>query len=262
MLSKNKIRFLVSLQKKKVRDELRLFIIEGDKLVKEFLNAGMSVKSIYATNEFLNSLPDERIKDIKDIYQVNFEELDQISSLKTPHNVLAVVHMPDIQNNYENVSKSLCIALDFVQDPGNLGTIIRTAAWFGIRNIVCSPDCADLYNPKVIQASMGAIIHTNVTYTSLPEFLSSARARGLPIYGTLLEGHSIYDYKLVSPGVILLGNESKGISGNLIPCISDRIMIPKINTFSDGIDSLNVSMAAAIICSEFARRSGYSKDIS
>jgi TrmH family RNA methyltransferase len=257
MLSKKKIRFLVSLRGKKVRDELRLFTIEGDKLVREFLNAGMPVEALYAKPEFLESLPGNLIKGIPDILHVSNEDLKQISTLKTPHNALAVVHIPVIEHSHDNIFKNLCIALDFVQDPGNLGTIIRTAAWFGIKNIVCSADSADVFNPKVIQSSMGAIIHTNIIYTSLPAFLSSARKRGLSIYGTLLEGHSIYDHKLTNTGVILLGNESKGISDSLIPYITDRIMIPKINTFSDGIDSLNVSMAAAIICSEFTRRIGY-----
>jgi RNA methyltransferase, TrmH family len=254
MLSKNKTRFIISLQKKKVRDELCLFTIEGDKLVKEFLNAGLPVKYLFAESEFIEKLPANQIKIIPEVEEISFDDLKRISTLKTPHNAIAIVHMPKKENNAGGLFQSLCIALDCVQDPGNLGTIIRTAAWFGIKNIVCSTDCADVYSPKVIQSSMGAIIHTNVIYSSLPDFLSSAREKGLRIYGTLLEGKSIYDYEISNNGVILLGNESKGISDALIPFVTDRIMIPKMNPFSDGIDSLNVSMAAAIICSEFLRR--------
>jgi TrmH family RNA methyltransferase len=261
MLSKYKIKLLVSLQKKKVRDELRLFTIEGDKLVSEFLKAGMPVKAIYARSGFLEKLPDNLIKNISDINSVSIDDLKRISTLKTPHNAIAIVHMPDIEQSHESIFKNLCIALDFVQDPGNMGTIVRTAAWFGIKNIVCSADCVDVFNPKVIQSSMGAIIHTNIIYTSLTEFLKSARENGLKIYGTLLEGHSIYDYKLDSKGVILLGNESKGISENLFPYITDKIMIPKAGTSSYGIDSLNVSIAAAIICSEFIKSARHNQEI-
>jgi TrmH family RNA methyltransferase len=254
MLSKNKIRFIVSLQKKKIREELSLFTIEGDKLVREFLNAGLPVKSLFAEPAFIKRLPVNLIKTISEVEEVSFDDLKKISTLTTPHNAIAVVHMPGPVGNSKDVFKNLCIALDCVQDPGNMGTIIRTAAWFGIKNIICSPDCADVYSPKVIQSSMGAIIHTNVIYTSLPAFLASAKEKELRIYGTLLEGKSIYDYDISNSGVILLGNESKGISETLLPFVTDRIMIPKMNPFSDGIDSLNVSIAAAIICSEFVRR--------
>jgi RNA methyltransferase, TrmH family len=257
MLSKNKIKFLVSLRKKKVRDEFRLYTIEGDKLVSEFLKAGMPVESIFARSGFIDNLPASLLNNISDIIPVSIEDLKRISTLKTPHNAIATVHMPDIEHSNENTFKSHCIALDFIQDPGNLGTIIRTAAWFGIKNIVCSADCVDAYNPKVIQSSMGAIIHTNIIYTSLTAFLGSAREHELKIYGTLLEGRSIYDYKPERTGIILFGNESKGISENLIPYITDRIMIPRVNISTYGIDSLNVSIAASIICSEFVRKTGH-----
>jgi TrmH family RNA methyltransferase len=192
---------------------------------------------------------------VEEINSVSPEDLKRISSFKTPNNALAVVQMNDSEINFNPDPEGLYLALDSVQDPGNLGTIIRTAAWFGIKYIICSPECADRYNPKVIQSSMGAIIHTKVVYQSLSDFLTSALKTGLPVYGTLLEGKSIYSSDLSDNGVILLGNESKGISQNLIPFITERIMIPKKTTQSYGIDSLNVSMAAAIICSEFARHS-------
>ena len=254
MLSKNKIKFLVSLHEKKGREESGLFIIEGNKLVKEFLNAGMPVEALYALSEFLNGLPGKLTSGLTDVNFVSLGDLKRISTLKSPNNAIATVRIPVIEPDYNTILKSLCIALDVVQDPGNLGTIIRTAAWFGIKNIVCSPDSVDVYNPKVIQSSMGAIIHTKVIYTSLADFLTVAKNNSTPVYGTLLEGQSVYDTKLSKNGVILLGNESKGISENLNQFITNRIMIPKFSIQKDGIDSLNVSIATAIICSESARR--------
>jgi RNA methyltransferase, TrmH family len=150
----------------------------------------------------------------------------------------------------------LTAALDFVQDPGNLGTIIRAAAWFGIKNIVCSSDCVDVYNPKVIQASMGALLHVNVFYLDLRTLLIKAYENKIPVFGTLLEGESIYNHKLCNKGIILLGNESKGISEELIPYITTRINIPGFSKTRPGIDSLNVSMAASIVFSEFFRKTG------
>ena len=148
----------------------------------------------------------------------------------------------------------LCVALDFVKDPGNLGTIIRAAAWFGIKNIVCSLDCVDVYNPKVIQASMGAVLHVKVFYYDLKKLFISAAKMNIPVFGTMLEGDSIYDHKLDNKGIILLGNESKGISEELIPFITEKIMIPKFSKAKHGIDSLNVGMAASVVFSEFLRK--------
>jgi TrmH family RNA methyltransferase len=256
MLSKTKAKFIISLQKKKARDESRLFVIEGDKLVKEFLLAGIPVKTLIAKPEFISSLPGDPTEYISDIQHVSFEELKSISSLKTPHNALAVVPMSEHNLDTDEVLKELCVALEFVQDPGNLGTIIRAAAWFGIKNIVCSPDCVDNYNPKVIQASMGAILHVNVYYTELKGLLEEAEGNKIPVFGTMLDGTSIFNHKLDNKGVIILGNESKGISENLIPFITDRIMIPGISKSAPGIESLNVSMAASIVFSEFLKKSG------
>jgi TrmH family RNA methyltransferase len=164
--------------------------------------------------------------------------------------------MPEREMNTSEILNQLCVALDFVQDPGNLGTIIRAAAWFGIKNIVCSEDCADVYNPKVIQASMGAILHVNVYYYGLKKLIVLANEKKIPVFGTMLEGESIYDHKLDNKGIILLGNESKGISDELIPFITEKIMIPKFSKAKQGIDSLNVGMAASVVFSEFLRKSG------
>ena len=256
MLSKNRLRFIISLQRKKIRDEQNLFIIEGDKLVKEFLGSDLKVLALIAKPEFTGSIPKQVLSGIDEVENVSYEELKQISSLKTPHNALALVQMPVSEIRPKQILKKLCLALDFIQDPGNLGTIIRAASWFGIQNIVCSPDCVDVYNPKVIQATMGAILNVNVHYYDLRSFLITASEMGTPVYGTMIEGESIYEYKLGGKGVILLGNESRGISEELMPYVTLKLMIPKFTQAKHGIDSLNVGMAASIILSEFARRSG------
>jgi RNA methyltransferase, TrmH family len=254
MLSKNNAKYIVSLQKKKVRYEEKMFVIEGDKLVTEFLLAKIPVKMLIAKPEFLNSLSADMKKYASEVEDVSYEELKHISTLKTPHNALAVVPVPDRILDAGDILKDLTVALDFIQDPGNLGTIIRAAAWFGIKNIVCSPECVDVYNPKVIQASMGAILHVNVYYSDLKELVVLACEKKIPVFGTILEGKSIYDHKLDKNGVILLGNESNGISEVLIPYITDKIMIPGVGKAIPGIESLNVGMAASIVFSEFIRK--------
>lgn len=254
MISKNKTKFIISLQKKKIRDEENLFVIEGDKLVKEFLKANKNIRILAAKPEFINSLPEELLNLTEEVEILSYGELKQISSLKTPHNALAVVVKSDPVTDKEEIFDQLAVLLDCVQDPGNLGTIIRAAAWFGIKTIVCSRESVDVYNPKVIQASMGAILHVNVHFADLKEFLVEAKNRKLPVFGTVLDGESIYDHKLGQKGLIILGNESKGISGELIPYITDKLIIPGAGASKPGIESLNVSMAASIVFSEFSRR--------
>jgi TrmH family RNA methyltransferase len=256
MVSKSKMNFIISLQKKKVREEERLYIIEGDKLVKEFLMAKVTVRTLIAKSEFLNSLPLVHKQGIDEVIPASYDELKKMSSLKTPHNALAVIQMPETEMDPVNLVKSLTVALDGVQDPGNLGTIIRAAAWFGIRNIYCSQDCVDVFNSKVIQASMGAILHVRVYYMDLQKLLEKAAENKIKVYGALIEGESIYSHKLDNQGIILLGNESKGISEELLSYVTDRLMIPKLAHAEPGIDSLNVGMAASVIFSEFTRSKG------
>jgi TrmH family RNA methyltransferase len=256
MLSKTRINFIKSLQNKKDRDEKKLFVIEGDKLVREFIAANIPIKILLAKPEFLSSLQPEITRLVDHAENISYNELKQISTLKTPHNALAVVHMPERKMNTSDIITHYCVALDCVQDPGNLGTIIRAAGWFGIKNIICSPDCVDVYNPKVIQSSMGALIHVNVFYMGLKDFLISVKDNSVPVFGTLLEGHSIYDHILDTRGIILLGNESRGISFELLPFITEKIKIPKFSNAREGIDSLNVGMAASIVFSEFLKKSG------
>lgn len=254
MISKNRLRQIVSLQKKKERDESRTYVIEGDKIVREYLKSGIRIKLLAAKPEFISSLNTSEKERIEEIETCNYEELKKISTLTTPHNALALVPYPGSLPDPSEISGELSVALDFVQDPGNLGTIIRSAAWFGIRNIVCSSNCVDLYNPKVIQATMGAILNVNVHYMNLKDFLKTANESGLPVYGAVLEGRSVYDITFERKGIILLGNESKGISEELSAYITDKISIPKFSDAMYGIESLNVSMAASVIFSEFARR--------
>jgi TrmH family RNA methyltransferase len=258
MLSKNKSRFIISLQKKKVREEEGLFIIEGDKIVKEFLAAGVSIKTLIAKKEFISGLTPSVSEQISEIEDATYEELRHISTLKTPHNALAIVRIPEKQMNIPKMVSQLCAALDCVQDPGNLGTIIRAAAWFGIGNIVCSPDCVDVFNPKVVQASMGAILHVNVFYSELKSFMEEALGNKSAVYGALLDGEPVYSQNLAGKGVILLGNESRGISADLMPFVTDKIMIPGAGRGIPGIESLNVGMAASVIFSEFRRQTGIS----
>lgn len=254
MISKTRAKFIISLLKKKERDKENLFVIEGDKLVREFLIAGRDLKILAAKPEFINSLTQEMLAHAGEIESISYEELKQMSSLTTPHNAIAVVCKPVLSFNYEEILSKLSVLLDCIQDPGNLGTIIRAAAWFGISNIVCSADTVDVYNPKVIQASMGAILHVNVHYADLKEFLREATIRNIPVFGTVMDGESIYEHKLGPKGIIVLGNESKGISEGLVPYITEKIIIPGADTSRPGIESLNVSMAASIVFSEFSRR--------
>jgi TrmH family RNA methyltransferase len=257
MISKSRIKFILGLQKKRIRDEKHYYVIEGDKMVKEYLLAQKKLHLLIAKPEFISSLSREEKSQIEDSEAVTYEELKKISTLKTPHNAVAVVPIPEQKSEVHEILKELVVALDFVQDPGNFGTVLRAAAWFGIRNIVCSENCVDVYNPKVIQASMGAILNVDVMYTDLSVFLTEALNKNLTIYGMVLSGDSIYETSLNKNGIILLGNESKGISDNLMHFITQRLSIPKFIEAEAGIDSLNVGMAASVVFSEFVRRKNH-----
>ena len=254
MLSKNRTNYIISLQKKKSRENEKLYIVEGDKIVMEYISAGVPIKILAANPVFINSLRGSEKNSIEEIIPTTYEELKKISSLKTPHNALAIVNIPD-NITLNNFSGSLCVALDFIQDPGNMGTIIRAAAWFGIKHIICSANCVDAFNPKTVQASMGAILQVNIFYSDLEKTLYIANRQNIPVYGATLDGDSIYETNLSKEGIILLGNESRGISKNISRYVTQKIMIPffgEKNSF--GIESLNVSMAASVIFSEFSRR--------
>ncbi|MCU0362189.1 MAG: RNA methyltransferase [Bacteroidales bacterium] len=255
-LSKTKTRNILALRNKKEREENRAFVVEGDKIVREFILSGHKIISLVAKPEFIGSIPARYIKETDEVIPVSFTELKSVSSLKTPHNAIAVVRMKNEEKDEKSILGRLCLALDFIQDPGNLGTIIRAAAWFGIDDIVCSETCVDVYNSKVIQASMGAILNVDVHYRDLRSFIGQAREKGLPVYATVLDGEPVYEARLETGGIIILGNESKGISPWLIEMASHRISIPKFTSADMGIESLNAGMAASVILSEFARRRG------
>lgn len=254
MITRNQVKMILSLQKRKVREENSLFVIEGDKLVREYILAGNRVKLLAGKPEWIDGESGTVTEGADETVTVSYDELRRISSLRTPHNVLAVA--PMIKSEYSDnlLVGRLTPVLEYVQDPGNLGTIIRIAAWFGMGNIVCSPDCVDFYNPKVIQATMGAFMHVTVWYKPLEAFLGKAVSDGIPVYGATMDGPSVYESDLGSEGVILFGNESRGISDGLLGYVTRRITIPGPGKPLAGIESLNVSMATAIICSEFARR--------
>ncbi|MFH2142095.1 MAG: RNA methyltransferase [Bacteroidota bacterium] len=255
MLSKNKIKYIRSLRTKKYRDEYKQFICEGNKIVRDLLNSRMKICSIIATNSWLESNP-EVINSFKnEIINVSTDELSKISLLKNTPDVLAVVDYSTTKVNINEIINKLSIVLDNVQDPGNLGTIIRTADWFGIENIFCSNDSVDVYNPKVVQASMGAIARINVHYVILESFLIKySNESKIPVYGTYLEGNNIFQQNLTKNGLIVFGNEGSGISAKFESLIKNKLYIPNYPSTRKTSESLNVATAVSVVCSEFRRR--------
>ena len=241
-LSKNKIKWIRSLQLKKNRDELGLFLVEGEKMVAEAMRDFPElIEEVYST--CLVEVSNFK----KNIELISENELSQLSALKTPNKSLAVLRKAEYSKSIE--SNGLILVLDGVQDPGNMGTILRTADWFGIDTVVCSEDTADIYNPKVIQASMGSMLRMNVIYTSLEQYLATCE---LPIYGALLEGKNVHQCSLTKAGVLVMGNEGKGIRSNIKTYINTPIHIPGFGK----AESLNVAVATGILLSEFKRTEG------
>ena len=241
MITRAEILDIKSLATKQGREELGAFIAEGEKLVGEIRNSSLRIRRILQTKPIFAE--GELISE---------KEMERISQLKSANSVLAVVELPTRKLANVQPNKNLVLALDRVQNPGNLGTIIRLADWFGISDIVCSEDTADCFNPKVVQATMGAILRVRVHYTDLAEWLSSHK--GTKIYGTFLEGKNIYNAQLDKSGVIVMGNEGQGISAEVAKCVSHKLLIPPYPADRCGSESLNVAVATAVICSEFRRR--------
>nr|WP_315537567.1 RNA methyltransferase [Prevotella koreensis] len=236
---------------KKFRTREGVFVAEGPKVVEDLMEV-MRPKRLIATNEWINNKQTDGIE----IDIVTEEELERLSFLQHPQQVLAV--FPILSNNQsEDCTKELkgklTLALDSVQDPGNLGTIIRIADWFGIETIICSHETADVYNPKVVQATMGSIARVKVIYTDLQKTLKHL-SESLPIYGTFLNGDNIYKSNLSNDGVIVMGNEGRGISKEVAKVITNRILIPNYPEGRKCADSLNVAIATAITCAEFRKR--------
>jgi len=253
LLSKNKIKQLRSLHLKKFRRSEGLFVAEGQKLVFDLLDSEMKVREVFCTPELITTVEGKGFNP-KNIHTSQPADLKKISQLKSSPDIVATVRIPEHPLSWEEIAGDLCLALDGVQDPGNLGTIIRLADWFGIKNILCSEDTVDLYNPKAIQATMGAIARIRLHYGNLPDYLQWANEMEIPVYGTFLEGETIYSASLSPNGIIVMGNEGKGISDDVEPFIQHKIHIPNFPADRMTSESLNVAMATSITCSEFRRR--------
>lgn len=247
-LSKNKIKYIHSLALKKIRKEEQVFLAESPKVVEE-LAAYFPCRFLAATSSWLKANPTISANEIAEVTQ---DELSRASLLKTPQQVLAIFEQPQYTLDSQVVRHSLCLALDDVQDPGNLGTIIRLADWFGIKDIICSPNTVDVYNPKVIQATMGAIARVKIHYTPLTDFIRLVG--NIPVYGTFLNGENIYGQELANNGLIVMGNEGNGISPEIETLVSHRLYIPNYPQGQKTSESLNVAIATAIVCSEFRRQ--------
>lgn len=248
MLSASQIKEIRSLHLQKNRKEKGLFLVEGVKMVDELLQSDFKIMGIYATEKWLKSSNAKKFAPTPPLKMISSSELGRISTLKTPNEVLAVVKIPYALLK-ESDFDGLALMLDRIADPGNLGTIIRIADWFGIKTIVCSPDTVELYNPKVVQATMGSAFRVKVVFDEISKVISNF-AQIIPKYGAVLDGENIYTKELPEKAVIIIGNESHGISEELRLLIDHPVMIPAV---VPGADSLNASVATAVICSEFRR---------
>lgn len=254
-ISKNIIKQIRSLEQRKFRRQEGLFVAEGNKLVHDNL-ASMKCQRLVATPEWWQANPEAQSL-AKECYTISAADMERLSLMQSPQDVLGVFQMPHHALTPALLSQlkgELIVALDEVQDPGNLGTIIRLCDWFGVRHIVCSPTTADCFAPKVVQATMGAIARVQVIYTPLPEFLAQMRQLSVPVYGTFLEGTDLYSTPLTPNGVIVMGNEGRGISDTVRAIVSQKLFIPPYPADAITSESLNVGIATAITVAEFRRR--------
>ena len=243
MISKNQIKQIKQLEQKKFRRREGLFVAEGPKVVGDLMKRWTPVV-VFATADYIPAIPIE-------VQRITDEELHRISFLQHPQQVVALFSLPEPSPVIPDPSK-LVLALDGVQDPGNLGTIIRLADWFGISDIICSVETADAWNPKVVQATMGSIARVNVTYADLADLLEQL-PQDHPVYGTLLDGDNIYQQSLTQGGIIVMGNEGNGLTEKVRRRVNRRLFIPSYRS-DDTAESLNVAIATAIVCAEFRRR--------
>ena len=244
MITKNTIKQVASLRQQKFRKETGLFVVEGRKMTEELLHSDLEVEYLFATEAFLRDNPSFSSADI-----VREVQMQQMSGQDTPPGILAVAHAPSPRPISHK--DPLLLALDGIANPGNLGTIIRTAEWFGIRNIVCSPDCVELWNPKVIQATMGSVFRMNVVYVPLSDFLTEQKQAGKAIFGALLNGENLFERKDKTEGILIIGSESHGIRADVFPLITHPITIPRVG--DSPTESLNASIAAAIFMAEMTK---------
>ncbi|UUC46790.1 TrmH family RNA methyltransferase [Flavobacterium cerinum] len=240
MVSKNQIKLITSLQQKKYRKQHKLFFAEGIKVIQELLNSNFELYHLFTVEPVFDTLPSGKVTAITE------QELKKISALTTPNTCLALFYIPEEKPITE---EGLILALDDIRDPGNLGTILRLSDWFGITHIVCTNETVDIYNPKVVQATMGSITRVNVVYTDLIAFLDQTK---LPVFGTFMDGANLYEQKLPENGIIVMGNEANGISEAIEKKTTERLSIPRFGNLQQ-TESLNVATATAIILSEFKR---------
>ncbi len=256
MISKNRLKYVRSLEMKKYRKAEGVFVAEGHKLVGDLLDV-FECKYLAATSEWLSAnvaWVDRQRRSGVEVDEVTDEELKRASFQETPQQVLAVFKQLTYEVDVNEVArKQLCLVLDDVQNPGNLGTIVRLADWFGIEHIFCSKGCADIYNPKTVQATMGGIARVQVHEADLPELLSRLD-KDIPVYGTFLDGENMYGRELENRGLIVMGNEGKGVSKEVAAFVTERLYIPNYPEGRETSESLNVAIATAIVCAEFRRR--------
>lgn len=250
MISKSLLKQIKSLEQRKYRKESGLFVAEGGKTIQDLIDSGLEAVNIIATDEWMkNHKLNTKVK----ITVVSNEDMKKASFLRTPQGILALFRQQIHEIDFTIPEHELCLALDNIQDPGNMGTIIRIADWFGIKNIYCANGTVDIYNPKTVQATMGAIGRVKVHYIDLPQLITSLADKA-PVYGTFLDGENIYSKQLSNNGLIIMGNEGNGISNECEIYIKERLLIPNYPAGCKTSESLNVSVATAIICSEFRRR--------
>ncbi|MDN3618691.1 RNA methyltransferase [Polaribacter undariae] len=239
-ISKNQFKLITSLSQKKYRQKHKLFIAEGIKVVQEILNSSFELETLFCTDDFSSDVLEEKI------VRVSEADLKKISNLKTPNKALGIFKIPDEKPNSNN---GLTLALDAINDPGNLGTIIRLCDWFGVAELICSKDTVDCYNQKVVQASMGSLTRISIRYVDLTEYLSETQK---PTFIADMDGKNVYKTSLPKEGVLIMGNEANGVSNEIKNLITHKISIPRFGDTQE-TESLNVATATAILLSEFKR---------
>ena len=239
-ISKNQVKVITSLSQKKYRQKHKLFIAEGIKVVKELLNSSFEIDSLFAVDDFTIDIPSDKI------IRISEKDLQKVSNLKTSNKVLGLFKIPDERPLQKS---GITIALDAINDPGNLGTIIRLCDWFGVSQLVCSKDTVDCYNQKVVQASMGSLTRVSIIYTDLETYL---KKNGLPTFIADMDGENIYKSKLPKEAILIMGNEANGVSDEIKALIKNKISIPRFGETQE-TESLNVATATAILLSEFKR---------
>ena len=252
MLSKQITKIIQNLEKKKFREKYNLFKIEGEKLVAELLRSPLAVHAIIAYPEWIQA--NGHLLGKTQVLETDEKGMKAISNFQSLPHVMALAEIPNHPYHPDEVAGTLSLVLNGIQDPGNLGTILRIADWFGVSHLLCDRDCASIYNPKCVQASMGAIFRVHAYYLDLPAAISQLKAKGMPVFGTFLDGENIYTSPLPSQGLIIMGNEGKGIAENIGQLADFRLTIPNFTPTGASSESLNVGVATGIILSEFKRR--------